>query len=164
MLTDQSFPAKILLLGEYTILNGSKALAIPFNELSGKWSFSKLDTEAAIISHTSLLNFLKHSSENYLDLDKLKSDIEKGLWFDSSIPHGFGLGSSGALIAALYQTYGLKKKTVLEDKQALARLEDYFHGSSSGIDPLVSLIQKPLLIHNFDNVEIYENSINLSGF
>jgi mevalonate kinase len=102
------------------------------------------------------LNFL-------LEMDP-KNDIENGLWFDSSIPHGFGLGSSGALIAALYETYGFKKKSIHEDKQALAKLEDYFHGSSSGIDPLVSLIQKPLLIHNFDCVEIYEKSINLSNF
>lgn len=164
MLIPHSYPAKILLLGEYTILNGSKALAIPYGELSGKWSFEKLDSEPANISHDALLAFLKHSSENYLDYSRLKKDVESGLWFDSTIPHGFGLGSSGALIAALYETYGLKRSAVLEDKQALARLEDYFHGSSSGIDPLISLIQKPLLIHNFDHVEIYEQAINLTGF
>jgi mevalonate kinase len=164
MLTDYSYPAKILLLGEYTILNGSKALAIPYNELSGKWSFEKLDTELAMISHEALRAFLKHNSEDSLDNERLKKDIERGLWFDSTIPHGFGLGSSGALIAALYETYGLKKHSILESKQALAKLEDYFHGSSSGIDPLVSLIQKPLLIHSFDHVEIYEQSINLNGF
>jgi mevalonate kinase len=164
MLSESNFPAKILLLGEYTILNGSKALAIPYRELSGKWSFEKLDTQSAVISHAALVDFLNHSSENYLDYGRLKNDIENGLWFDSSIPHGFGLGSSGALIAALYETYGFKKKSIHEDKQALAKLEDYFHGSSSGIDPLVSLIQKPLLIHNFDCVEIYEKSINLSNF
>jgi mevalonate kinase len=164
MLSESNFPAKILLLGEYTILNGSKALAIPYHELSGKWSFEKLDTQSAVISHAALVDFLNHSSENYLDYGRLKNDIENGLWFDSSIPHGFGLGSSGALIAALYETYGFKKKSIHEDKQALAKLEDYFHGSSSGIDPLVSLIQKPLLIHNFDCVEIYEKSINLNNF
>jgi mevalonate kinase len=164
MLSESIFPAKILLLGEYTILNGSKALAIPYHELSGKWSFEKLDTQSAVISHAALVDFLNHSSENYLDYGRLKNDIENGLWFDSSIPHGFGLRSSGALIAALYETYGFKKKSIHEDKQALAKLEDYFHGSSSGIDPLVSLIQKPLLIHNFDCVEIYEKSINLSNF
>jgi mevalonate kinase len=164
MLSETHFPAKILLLGEYTILNGSKALAIPYNELSGKWSFDKLDSPSASISHAALADFLNHSSENYLDYGRLKNDIENGLWFDSSIPHGFGLGSSGALIAALYEAYGFKKKSIHEDKQALAKLEDYFHGSSSGIDPLVSLIQKPLLIHNFDCVEIYEKDINLSNF
>lgn len=164
MLSSQSFPAKILLFGEYTILNGSKALAIPFRDLSGKWSFEKLETESSKVSHETLHAFLKHSSEDYLDYDRLKKDIDAGLWFDSTIPHGFGLGSSGALIAALYETYGLKRNSIPENKRGLAKLEDYFHGSSSGIDPLVSLIQKPLLIHSFDNVEIYENDINLEGF
>ena len=164
MLVTGTYPAKILLFGEYTILNGSKALAIPYNELSGRWSFADLSSDAAVISHEVLVSFLKHSLEDYLDYKRLKQDIDNGLWFDSSIPHGYGLGSSGALIAALYETYGLKKSHVLQDKQALAKLEDYFHGSSSGIDPLVSLIQKPLLIHSFDHVEIYEQPINLSGF
>ena len=158
------FPAKILLLGEYTILNGSKALAIPYKELSGKWSLAPLDTEDAKMSHASLVSFLEHSSEKYLDYPRLKKDIESGLWFDSTIPHGFGLGSSGALIAAIYQTYALKRGTIIEDKEALAKLEDYFHGSSSGFDPLVSLIQKPLLIHSFDDVESYSKSVNLDGF
>ena len=160
----KSFPAKILLLGEYTILNGSKALAVPYNELSGKWSFNPLNEEAAKISHASLEAFLEHTSEQYLDYPRLKRDIQNGLWFDSTIPHGFGLGSSGALISAIYETYAPRRGSLMEDKIALARLEDYFHGSSSGIDPLVSLIQKPLLIHNFDEVEIYSEKLNLNGF
>lgn len=160
----ETFPAKILLLGEYTILNGSKALAIPYSDFSGKWSFEPLHTEDAKISHSSLVSFLAHSSEKYLDYNRLKQDIENGLWFDSTIPHGFGLGSSGALIAAIFETYGKKTGSILENKVGLARLEDYFHGSSSGIDPLVSLIQKPLLIHSFNQVEAYGSSLNLDGF
>jgi len=159
-----SFPAKILLLGEYTILNGSKALAIPYWELSGKWSKGPLESEAAKTSHQSLTNFLEHNSGLYLDYERLKNDIENGLWFDSTIPQGFGVGSSGALIAGLYHSYGFKRGELPQDKLALAQLESHFHGSSSGIDPLVSLIQKPLLIHNFTDVEIYTKPLHLKGF
>lgn len=158
------FPSKIFLIGEYTILNGSKALAVPYWKLSGKWSLEPLSTTEAKQSHESLKKFLDHSCEEYLDFARLKKDIEKGLWFDSDIPHGFGLGSSGALIAAIYETYNLKRGSILEDKRALARLEDHFHGSSSGIDPLVSLIQNPVLIHNFDTVEKIDHDLNLKGF
>lgn len=158
------FPSKVLLLGEYTILNGSKALAIPYWKLSGKWSMDPALTAEAKQSQEHLRNFLEHRSDEYLDFARLKKDVEQGLWFDSDIPHGFGLGSSGALIAAIYETYNLKRGSILEDKRALAKLEDHFHGSSSGIDPLVSLIQKPLLIHDFDSVESYSNEINLKGF
>jgi mevalonate kinase len=162
-MVERIFPAKILLLGEYTILNGSKALAIPYDQLSGSWSFAKHSTPEAKASYASLAAFLNHHSEKYLDLARLKVDVKKGLWFDSTILNGFGLGSSGALIAALFETYGLKRGTLQEDKICLARLEDYFHGSSSGIDPLVSLVQRPLLIHNFDDVEVLDKNISLEG-
>lgn len=158
------FPAKILLMGEYTILNGSKALGIPYFDLKGKWSYKKSDAPEAHLSRDSLAAFLKHNCEQYIDYISLKDEFEKGLWFDSSIPHGHGLGSSGALVAAIYETFGHRRGTILEDKEALAALEDYFHGSSSGIDPLVSLIQKPLLIHSFENVEVLDQTLDLKGF
>lgn len=159
-----SFPAKVLLFGEYTILNGSKALAIPFHEYEGKWSFSEADSEERIASQSSLTSFLEHGSEKYIDLSALKEDVKKGLWFDSSIPHGFGVGSSGAFIAAIFERYGLKKGSLEEDRTSLARLEDFFHGSSSGIDPYVSYIQKPLLIHSFSEVQVLQEMLNLCGF
>lgn len=163
MLTGQ-FPSKVLMLGEYTILNGSKAMAIPYWKLSGKWSMGPLSTAAAKLSHDSLRNFLEHRCDEYLDFARLKTDVKNGLWFDSDIPHGYGLGSSGALIAAIYESYNLKRGTIQEDKKALARLEDHFHGSSSGLDPLVSLIHSPILIHNFDTVEKISSELNLKGF
>ena len=158
------FPAKILLMGEYTILNGSQALGIPYFELGGKWSYDTSASPEAEISRKSLEAFLNHGSEKYIDYTRLKAEIEKGLWFDSTIPQGYGLGSSGALVAAIYSSFGLKRGSIQDDKLALASLEDYFHGSSSGIDPLVSLIQKPLLIHSFEKVEALNTSLNLAGF
>ena len=158
------FPAKVLLLGEYTILSGSKALALPYWELSGQWNFDKKDTEDYELSRSSLKSFLTHNSVQYIDSKRLGDDIERGLWFDSSIPQGYGLGSSGALIAAIFNFYSHSKGNLLDDKIALGRLEDYFHGASSGLDPLVSHIQKPLLIHSFDEVEVLNRDLNLNGF
>jgi mevalonate kinase len=37
------------------------------------------------------------------DLAELKNDVETGMYFDSSIPQGYGVGSSGALVAAIYE-------------------------------------------------------------
>ncbi len=159
-----SFPAKVLLLGEYTILNGSKALALPYGSFSGKWSFEDNQSEARSSSQQSLKSFLDHSTQEYIDHELLKSHVDQGLWFDSSIPQGYGLGSSGALIAAIHQTYALGKGEIAFARTSLAHLEDHFHGSSSGLDPLVSLIQRPLLIHSFDHVEPMEKPLNLKGF
>ncbi len=163
MLTE-TFPAKVLLLGEYTILSGSKALAFPYHKLKGQWSFEKKETTDWEASRESLRSFLKHNSEKYIDLSALKKDVENGLWFDSEIPQGYGVGSSGALIAAIFSKYALKKGSLQENKNSLARLEDYFHGSSSGLDPLVSYVQKPFLIHSFEEVQTLDTELNLNGF
>jgi mevalonate kinase len=159
-----SFPAKVLLLGEYTILNGSKALALPYRALKGEWSFQTNNTESCQSSRKSLRSFLDKSNAISVDRDKMNADFNNGLWFDSSIPQGFGLGSSGAVIAAIYERYGKPSSDLQENKKQLAGLEDFFHGSSSGLDPLVSHLQKPLLIHNFKEVEILQNEPDLSGF
>lgn len=159
-----SFPAKVLLLGEYTILSGSKALALPYDALKGQWSFEKTQTLPRENSIKSLFHFYENSNASSLDMDRFRADLEKGLWFDSSIPQGFGLGSSGAVIAALYDRYGQKGDHLDHDKKELARLENFFHGSSSGLDPLVSHIQKPLLIHSPSEVEVLEQTPHLDGF
>lgn len=153
------YPAKVLLLGEYTILNGSKALALPYHALCGKWSMESNESEARENSRRSLLNLAEK-----MNIPALKKDLDDGIWFDSSIPQGFGLGSSGAVIAAVYERYETTQDDLEANKFALARLEDFFHGSSSGFDPLVSHIQKPLLIHNVNEVEVLNERPNLKGF
>lgn len=158
------FPAKVLLLGEYTILNGSKALALPFHDLEGEWTFENNESEIRESSRKSLKAFQEKSNATNLDLARMQKDLEDGIWFKSDIPQGFGLGSSGAVIAAIFNRYGKSLKNIDSDKTQLARLEDFFHGSSSGLDPLVSHVQKPLLIHSFKEVEILEKRPDLRGF
>ena len=77
------------------------------------------------------------------------------MYFDSSIPQGFGVGSSGALVAALYAKYSLspvnQSDVMLGDnlkqlKSTLAALESFFHGKSSGLDPLICYLNLPILI------------------
>ena len=96
------------------------------------------------------------------DIDALKADVDKGLHFDSSIPQGYGVGSSGALVAAIYDKYATQKITVLENltrekllqlKAIFAEMESFFHGKSSGLDPLNSYLSLPILINSKDNIE-----------
>ena len=42
-------------------------------------------------------------------------DIKRGLFFKSSIPIGYGLGSSGALVSAVYNQYFFNKIEISED-------------------------------------------------
>jgi mevalonate kinase len=85
-----------------------------------------------------------------------------GMFFDSSIPQGYGVGSSGALVAAIYDKYAKDKITVLENltrekllrlKTIFSEMESFFHGKSSGLDPLNSYLSLPILIKSKDNIE-----------
>ena len=96
------------------------------------------------------------------NLTVLKQDVNSGMYFDSSIPQGYGVGSSGALVAAIYDKYANDKITVLENltreklvqlKTIFAQMESFFHGKSSGLDPLNSYLSIPILINSKDNIE-----------
>jgi mevalonate kinase len=87
----------------------------------------------------------------YFQFNQFDEDLQKGLYFLSSIPQGYGLGSSGALCAAIASKYGnekLKSLNYLELKDLFSKMESFFHGKSSGIDPLVIYVNSPLQINN----------------
>src|SRR5699024_5761940 len=97
------------------------------------------------------------------DIEQLKEDVAKGMYFDSSIPMGYGVGSSGALVAAIYDKYAHDKITVLENltrekllklKSIFAEMESFFHGQSSGLDPLNSYLSLPILINSKEHIEM----------
>lgn len=161
------FYAKILLFGEYGIIKDSKGLAIPYNSYRGALKIAKNLSGEAEKSNECLVKFY-----NYLcgldtdlvsfDLPDFKDDLEKGLYFDSSIPQGYGVGSSGALVASVYDKYANDKITVLENltrdkllklKGVFSLMESFFHGKSSGLDPLNSYLSLPILINSKTNIE-----------
>ncbi|CAA0145944.1 mevalonate kinase family protein [Tenacibaculum maritimum] len=161
------FYAKILLFGEYGIIKDSKGLAIPFNSYKGALKTAQNLTGEAKKSNDNLAKFYEYlvNLKNDLvsfDLEKLKSDIERGMYFDSSIPQGYGVGSSGALVASIYDQYATDKITVLENltrdkllklKAIFSLMESFFHGKSSGLDPLNSYLSLPILIHSKERIE-----------
>jgi mevalonate kinase len=161
------FYAKILLFGEYGIIKDSKGLAIPYNAYRGALKTSENLSGKSFASNANLDRFY-----NYLfalktdlvtfDLATFKKDIQNGMYFDSSIPQGYGVGSSGALVASIYDEYASDKITVLENltrdkllnlKAVFALMESFFHGKSSGLDPLNSYLSLPILINSKDHIE-----------
>ena len=164
------FYSKILLFGEYGIIKDSKGLSIPYNFYNGALKVDDNPSETAIKSNESLGRFANYlgelSQKNpglvQFDLASLNADIEKGMYFDSTIPQGYGVGSSGALVAAIYDKYATNKITVLENltrekllklKKIFGEMESFFHGKSSGLDPLNSYLSIPILINSKDNIE-----------
>ena len=167
MMKGPLFYAKILLFGEYGIIKNAKALSIPYNYYKGALRMDGNTTEAAVSSNAKLKAFAEHlttldSALVTFDHKRLISDLNKGMYFDSSIPQGYGVGSSGALVAAIYDRYAFEKITVLENltRQKLTKLKDifsamesFFHGKSSGLDPLNSFLSLPILIHSKSKIE-----------
>jgi mevalonate kinase len=161
------FYSKILLFGEYGIIKDSKGLSIPYNFYNGALKTDKNPSENAIKSNESLkrfVNYLENISAELVtfDIDLLKKHVNAGMYFDSSIPQGYGVGSSGALVAAIYDKYAQAKITVLENltrekllklKSIFSEMESFFHGKSSGLDPLNSYLSIPILINSKDNIE-----------
>lgn len=161
------FYAKILLFGEYGIIKDSKGLAIPYNSYKGALKSVANLTGEAQKSNENLRKYYKYlngldSEIVSFDLDSFKSDIDAGMYFDSSIPQGYGVGSSGALVASIYDQYSNDKITVLENltrdkllklKEIFSLMESFFHGNSSGLDPLNSYLSLPILINSKTNIE-----------
>jgi len=161
------FYSKILLFGEYGIIKDSKGLSIPYNFYNGALKVTDTLNEFSEKSNKNLkrfVSFLETIDPKLVTFDfvTLKQDVEAGMYFDSSIPQGYGVGSSGALVAALYDKYADNKITVLENltrekllklKAIFSEMESFFHGKSSGLDPLNSYLSIPILINSKDNIE-----------
>ena len=161
------FYSKILLFGEYGIIKNSKGLSIPYNFFKGGLKLGDFKNEIVKESNINLINFknyLKNIDSSIVEFDfiKFENDLKNGMFFDSSIPQGYGVGSSGALVAALYDRYALNKITVLENltkpkilnlKNVFSKMESFFHGKSSGLDPLNSYLSLPILIHSQNEIE-----------
>ena len=166
-MTNPLFYAKILLFGEYGIIEDSQGLTLPYSFYKGALKFSELESDFEKKSNSSLQKYsdylltLDLPAKFKLDISAFKQDLAKGLFFDSNIPQGYGVGSSGALVAAIFERYSIEKyvpdsitKDELKDlKKIFGQLESYFHGKSSGIDPLICYMNLPILIENRENVD-----------
>lgn len=171
------FNAKVLLFGEYAIIKGSMGLALPLPDFNGSLKFIK---EQGKIEQKLRLDefyeYLKGSDllSKSMDLEQFSLDIKKGCFFDSNIPQGYGVGSSGALCAAIYAKYAndFSRKSFYDEtelkslKDIMALMESFYHGSSSGVDCLISLINLPLVIESRSKINIIEtpNLANLGCF
>lgn len=170
-MSNKSFYSKILLFGEYSVIMQSMALSIPYPLFEGHLTFSRDKRDSRDPELVAFSNYLlKLEKDGTLpfkfDTASFHFDCSQGLIFDSTIPMGYGVGSSGALCAALYERYGTKKEdnlfSIEQLKHYFSIMEGHFHGSSSGIDPLISYLNQSILLDenkNLGQVSIpkYEN-------
>ncbi|WP_185882369.1 GHMP family kinase ATP-binding protein [Blattabacterium cuenoti] len=165
------FTSKILLFGEYVILENYSGLSIPNHFYTGYLKFPSVfryynNKQFNYTNHElrKFAFFLKKTRIN-IDFNKLYNDLNKGIIFSSNIPKGYGIGSSGALVAAIYHKYyiapqpqqqkgQLSMNNIIALKQIFSQMESYFHGISSGMDPLICYLNKPILIKSKNDITI----------
>ena len=152
--------SKVILFGEYSMIFDATALMIPLKRFSAQWQFPlSYNRAASQPSNQSLKRFCQYLSENeelskLFYLQTLKKDLEDGLFLASNVPSGYGLGSSGTLVAAVYDRYAIQKSDdYLQLKTLFGQMESHFHGSSSGIDPLQCYLGLPFKITS-DGVQL----------
>ena len=176
------FYSKILLFGEYGIIKNSKGISIPYDLFKGFLKIGDLKNKVVKKSNGKLNDFYQYLVSSYeinslFELEQFKSDIDDGLYFESSIPQGYGIGSSGALVAAVYDSYAIDKVTILENldsekilslKKVFSSMESFFHGKSSGLDPLNSYLSLPILINSKTDIKTtgipFQNRKGKGGF
>ena len=137
-------PAKLLVFGEHTVLHGSRAYAVPLRRFG---AYLRLGEGPSAASET-FLAWHRYAAAR----PGLAEALDLGAWareaprltLASDIPRGYGVGSSGALTALAYRRYAYAKTA--PSREVLAALEGFFHGSSSGLDPLVSLLDAPVIV------------------
>ncbi len=156
------------MLGEHTVLHGSAAYAVPLRRytariasLNSSPEVHQLPIKEGIHANFDFEKWLAFAKTSEILADKLDFDrwereaTELGVYAD--IPIGYGLGSSGAITAEAYRRYliGEVPNPTLLRKQ-LGALECFFHGKSSGLDPLVSFLNKAVYISPTGGIEVVE--------
>jgi mevalonate kinase len=165
MKNNPTYPSKIMLVGEYGAVVGGSALTIPFHKFQAKIRRvsdlrpgKEKDAEQSLQYIKLLYDYIQKLPATSFhappDMDLFSQNLE-GYWLDLDIPVGFGLGSSGAVSAALYDMFFPLSGTVTlqQQKEDLASIESYFHGKSSGVDALTCFVRSALRFHTSGKIE-----------
>jgi mevalonate kinase len=182
-LSSRIFHGKLLLFGEHSVLDGSKALVIPYTPVSAQFATQNAKEDPSVVTKSNqslqlFASYLEAQSRHtpgipVIDTFRFRKDLKRGLFFRSEIPEQRGLGSSGAVVAAVYNEYGpfrnadtriLNNDEIQSARIALASMESHFHAQSSGIDPLCIYTDKPLIAEGRDRVAVCtSNQLNNPG-
>jgi mevalonate kinase len=150
------YPSRVILVGEYGELAGGSALTIPFKKFHikvGRTTHIPPGKEKEVFQSVRILKELHQficdlpegSFHAPPDLVKFSDHLEY-YWLETTIPTGYGLGSSGAISAAIYDLFFPESRNVSLSlqKDDLTLIESHFHKQSEGIDPLTCFVGTPL--------------------
>ena len=165
----EKYWGKVILFGEYSMIFDSTALVIPMKRFGACWKQDGGGQDEFLRwSSGELTRFCEYLREGEsfageIDIEAFAHDLRNGWALSSDIPPGYGLGSSGSVVAAVYDRYARSRiRNDLRLKELFSRMEGFFHGSSSGIDPLQCYLGKPFRITP-DSLELLADGFPRSG-
>ncbi len=164
-ISNKPYSSKLILLGEYAVIQGGEILASPLAHYTARWRIDKR-SEYNKGGLQLIYDYLKINENNKIDLELFSQAINDGIHLESTIPTGYGLGSSGAITAGIYEVFvpdEKKASNISRLKEDLIAIESCFHGVSSGIDPLVIYLNKCVHIDG-KGINILEDSVDLSHY
>lgn len=148
---DTTIEAKWVLAGEYSVLRAGRALVYPLNHYFIRFKYSKKNSVLSIQKRGDYQESLDFSVSPILYkalkiLNKKREQLKGNLEISAHIPFGAGLGASSSLCVGISYLF-LHKKWIKKNelKDFATRLEDLFHGKSSGMDIMALIKRKPIL-------------------
>jgi len=142
-------PGKWVLAGEHAVLHGAEAVALPHPEFRLELTFQP-QVWAGLTIHPKRASEVVPGILEMLAREKALASVRPhesrgSLVIESTIPEGSGMGSSAALCVALArwasQPLGWSERELID---CARRLEDRFHGRSSGMDVAVCTLAEPI--------------------
>lgn len=142
-------PAKCILSGEHTVLNGGTAIVSPLRAYSTTLEYQENSSKLEMFFNSRpFANGILSLLQGLTLLPKTFSGV---LNVNSNIPQASGLGSSAALCVAIANLLVQHGYILAEKIFEVAKMcENIFHGKSSGVD-IAGVMSKNVTLYSIDN-------------